>query len=158
MEESMSVLVTWGRGGTRMHYGKNARSQRRQCDALVNVLLGNLGSCCSRSCYFDMFHLSKHLYRPSTTLCGNFHYSTKKERILWRIMGMEIIIAFSKEQSRRNIGFSSLICNLIKVCNLQRSREDNVIIIIKKKNHAWPLWTSIMVVDYQVMHSNHFSS
>lgn len=72
---------------------------------------------------------------------------------------MEIIIAFSKEQSRRNIGFSSLICNLIKVCNLQRSREDNgIIIIIIKKNLAWPLWTSIMVVDYQVMHSNHFSS
>ncbi|MCI4387329.1 hypothetical protein PGIGA_G00072870 [Pangasianodon gigas] len=43
-----------------MHYGKKA-SQRRQCDALGNVLLGNLVSWPSYGCYFDRYHLPKHI-------------------------------------------------------------------------------------------------
>ena len=42
---------------TGIHYGKKA-SWLRQCDALGNVLLGNLGSCHSYRCYFDTYHLS----------------------------------------------------------------------------------------------------
>lgn len=34
---------TWGRDGTRRHYGKKT-GWLRQCDALGNILLGNLGS------------------------------------------------------------------------------------------------------------------
>ncbi|KAK1788420.1 hypothetical protein P4O66_016854, partial [Electrophorus voltai] len=33
------LSLTWGRDGTRMHYGKKA-SLWRQCDALGNILLG----------------------------------------------------------------------------------------------------------------------
>ncbi|KAK3570976.1 hypothetical protein QTP86_031838, partial [Hemibagrus guttatus] len=40
-----------------MHYGKKA-SWQRQCHALGNVLLGNLGSCHPCACYFDTYHLS----------------------------------------------------------------------------------------------------
>jgi len=50
-------LLSWGTHGTRMLYGKKA-SRRRQCDALGNVLLGNLGSCHSCGCYFDTTHLN----------------------------------------------------------------------------------------------------
>lgn len=35
------ALLTWGKPGTRVHYGKKA-SWQRQCDVLSNVLLGNL--------------------------------------------------------------------------------------------------------------------
>ena len=38
------ALLTWGTHGTRMHDRKKA-SLWMQCDALGNVLLGNLGSC-----------------------------------------------------------------------------------------------------------------
>ncbi|KAK3575380.1 hypothetical protein QTP86_025787, partial [Hemibagrus guttatus] len=46
------VSLTWGTHGARMHYGKKV-SRRRQCPALGNVLLGNLGSCHPCGCYFD---------------------------------------------------------------------------------------------------------
>ncbi|KAF4075654.1 hypothetical protein AMELA_G00221250 [Ameiurus melas] len=37
------VALTWGKDGTRMHYGKKSRWWRK-CDALGNVLMGeNLG-------------------------------------------------------------------------------------------------------------------
>ncbi|XP_053084513.1 endoplasmic reticulum protein SC65 isoform X3 [Pangasianodon hypophthalmus] len=53
------TLLTWGRDGTRTHYGKKT-SWQRQCDALGNVLLGNLESWHSCGCYFDTDHLPKH--------------------------------------------------------------------------------------------------
>uniref|UniRef100_A0A4W4FCP1 Netrin 5 n=1 Tax=Electrophorus electricus TaxID=8005 RepID=A0A4W4FCP1_ELEEL len=55
----MCVLLTWGRCGTRIHYGKNA-SQRRQCDNLDNVLMEDLGPWHSCECYFDIYPLPKH--------------------------------------------------------------------------------------------------
>ena len=48
--------LPWGTHAIRMHYGEKA-SRQRQCDALDNVLLGNLGSCHPWWCYFDMYHL-----------------------------------------------------------------------------------------------------
>ncbi|KAK3520557.1 hypothetical protein QTP70_026490 [Hemibagrus guttatus] len=62
--------LTWGTHGTRMHYGKKV-SQRRQCHALGNVLLGNLGSCHPCGCYFDTYHLPKHCCSPCTPFHGN---------------------------------------------------------------------------------------
>ena len=56
------VSLTWRTHGTRMHYGEKA-SRWRQCDALGNVLLGNLGSCYSCGCYFFTCHLRKHCCR-----------------------------------------------------------------------------------------------
>lgn len=53
-----------------MHYGKKA-GQRRQSDALGNVLLGNLGSCPSCACFFEMYHLPRDCCRLCTTLHGN---------------------------------------------------------------------------------------
>uniref|UniRef100_A0AAY5JYT4 Cadherin domain-containing protein n=1 Tax=Esox lucius TaxID=8010 RepID=A0AAY5JYT4_ESOLU len=46
-------------------------SRWRQCDALGNVLLGNLGSCHSCGCKFDMYHLPDHFCRPSAPFHGN---------------------------------------------------------------------------------------
>lgn len=46
-------------------------SQRRQCDALGNILLWSLESCYPRTCYFDTYHLFKHCCWPSTTFHGN---------------------------------------------------------------------------------------
>ncbi len=63
-------LFTWGRDGTRMHYGKKV-SWQRHCDALGSVLLGNLGSWHSCEYYFDTYHLPKHRHRTSTPLHGN---------------------------------------------------------------------------------------
>ena len=57
------MSFTWGTHGTLMHYGKMA-SRRRQCDALGNVLPGNLESCHPCGCYFDTYHLPKHCCRP----------------------------------------------------------------------------------------------
>ena len=57
-------------GDHRMHYGKKA-SRRRWCDALGNVLLGNLGSCHPWGCYFDRYHLPKHCYWPLTSFHAN---------------------------------------------------------------------------------------
>ena len=65
------VSLILGKRSTRMHYGKKA-SWQRQCDALGNVLLGNLGSCHSPcGCYFDMYHLPKNCRRPRTPFHGN---------------------------------------------------------------------------------------
>lgn len=50
------VLLILGTQGTRMHYGK----KRRQYDALVKVLLGDLSFCHSCGCYFNMSRLPKH--------------------------------------------------------------------------------------------------
>ena len=47
------TLLTWETLGTRMHSEKKANWQR-QCDALGNVLQGNLWSCHPCRCYFDM--------------------------------------------------------------------------------------------------------
>ena len=63
MDGLMCASLTWGKHGTRMHYEKKA-CQRRQCDALGNVLLGNLGCCHPCGCYFDTYHLPKHCCRP----------------------------------------------------------------------------------------------
>ncbi|KAK3518097.1 hypothetical protein QTP70_033324, partial [Hemibagrus guttatus] len=52
MDGCACASLTWGTHGTRMHYGKKA-SRQRQCHALGNVLLGNLGSCHPCGCYFD---------------------------------------------------------------------------------------------------------
>lgn len=52
------------------HYWSRT-SWQRHCDALANVLLGNLGSLHLCGCYIDMYHLPKHSYRPSTPLQGN---------------------------------------------------------------------------------------
>ncbi|KAK3523406.1 hypothetical protein QTP86_031805 [Hemibagrus guttatus] len=49
---SACASLTWGTHGTRMHYGKKV-CRRRQCPALDNVLLGNLGSCRPCGCYWD---------------------------------------------------------------------------------------------------------
>ncbi|KAK3570928.1 hypothetical protein QTP86_030463, partial [Hemibagrus guttatus] len=49
--------------------------KQRQCHALGNVLLGNLGSCHPCGCYFDMYHLPRHCCRP----CTPFHVNG----ILW---------------------------------------------------------------------------
>ena len=57
------------RDGSRMHCGKKA-SWWRQCDALGNILLGNLGSWHSRGCYLDTYHLPKHCCRPRTPRDG----------------------------------------------------------------------------------------
>ncbi|KAK3574005.1 hypothetical protein QTP86_034358, partial [Hemibagrus guttatus] len=62
--------LTGGTRGTRMHYGKKA-SQRRQCHALGNVLLGKIGFCHPCGCYFDTYHLPKHCCRPCTPFHGN---------------------------------------------------------------------------------------
>ncbi|KAK3575103.1 hypothetical protein QTP86_020701, partial [Hemibagrus guttatus] len=62
--------LTWGTHGTRMHYGKKA-SWWRQCHALGNILLKNLGSCHPCGCYFDTYHLPKHCCRPCTPFHGN---------------------------------------------------------------------------------------
>ena len=59
---SMAGLLTWGTNGTRMHYEKKT-NQQKQCDALGNVLLGNLGSCHPYGCYSDTYHLPKHCCR-----------------------------------------------------------------------------------------------
>ena len=48
--------LTSGTHGTRMQCGKKA-SLQRQCDALGNVLPGNLGSCHPCGRYFDTYHL-----------------------------------------------------------------------------------------------------
>ena len=44
--------------GTRVHYGTE-QSRWWQCDSSGNVLLGNLGSCHPRGCYFDTDSLAK---------------------------------------------------------------------------------------------------
>ena len=55
-----------GRVGVRCLHGEHIAPgctmtrRRRQCDALGNVLLGNLGS------YFETYHLPKHCRRPWT--------------------------------------------------------------------------------------------
>ena len=61
---------TWGTHGTRMHYGKKG-GRRSQCDALGNILLGNLGSCHLCGCYSDTYHLPKHCCRPCTLFHRN---------------------------------------------------------------------------------------
>ncbi|KAK3509829.1 hypothetical protein QTP70_012764 [Hemibagrus guttatus] len=70
----MSIVMhyksLWGTHGTRMHYGKKA-SRWRQCHALGNVLLGNLGSCHPCGYYFDMYHIPKQCCRPCTPFHGN---------------------------------------------------------------------------------------
>lgn len=45
--------LPWLRDGTKVHYWKNA-SQRRQCDALGNVVLAILESWQLHECNFDM--------------------------------------------------------------------------------------------------------
>ncbi len=50
--------------------GKKA-GRRRQCYALGNVLLGDLGSWHSCGCYFDTYHLPKHCCRPRTPFHGS---------------------------------------------------------------------------------------
>ncbi len=62
--------LTWGTHGTKMQYSKKA-SLWRQCDALGNVLLGNLGSCHPCGCYFDTYYLPKHCCRPCIPFHGN---------------------------------------------------------------------------------------
>lgn len=48
------LSVTYlGKRWHKVHYGKKA-GQQRQCDALGNVLLRNLGSCYLCEYYFDM--------------------------------------------------------------------------------------------------------
>ena len=64
------ALLTQGTHGTRMNYRKMA-SRQRQCDALGNVLLENLGSCHPCGCYSDTYHLPKYCCRPCTPFHGN---------------------------------------------------------------------------------------
>lgn len=48
--------------GTQMPYGQRP-CQLKQCNALGNVLLGDIESCLSCGCYFDTYHLPKqHLW------------------------------------------------------------------------------------------------
>ena len=55
--------IPGGTHGTKMYCGRKA-SRWRLCDALGNVLLGNLGFCHPCGCYFDIYHLPMHCCRP----------------------------------------------------------------------------------------------
>ena len=78
MARCMSVL-SWGTHGTRLHHSAShclhwpafLASQRRQCDALGNALLGNQGTCHPCGCYFDTSHLPQHCCRTCTPVHGN---------------------------------------------------------------------------------------
>lgn len=63
-----SALLIRGRNGTSTESRKKA-SWWRQCDALGNFLLGNLGS--DHSCGFTFTHTTYFCCRPSTKLQGN---------------------------------------------------------------------------------------
>ena len=68
---SENIWVTLTRAqGSLMHYEKKA-SRWRQCYALGNVLLGNLGSWHSCGGYSDMYHLLRGCGRPHRPLHGN---------------------------------------------------------------------------------------
>ncbi|KAK3553071.1 hypothetical protein QTP86_031172 [Hemibagrus guttatus] len=57
--------------GEHVASGCTMGSRRRQCHALGNVMLGNLGSCHPCGYYFDTYHLPKHCCRPCTPFHGN---------------------------------------------------------------------------------------
>lgn len=60
------VWFTWGRDGTRMHYGKKA-SRRRQCDALLGIF-GSWHLCgcyLTRTTYLYIAKLLQTKYTPS---------------------------------------------------------------------------------------------
>lgn len=75
--------LTWGIPGIRMHYGDMA-SRQRQCDALGNVQLRNLGSYHPCECYFDMHQLHRHCCRhPFMEMVfhdGCVLFQTKKDK------------------------------------------------------------------------------
>lgn len=93
-----------------MHYGRSTIWQR-QCDALGNALLGNLGSGPSCRCYFDIYHLPKHCSKPCTPLHGkgisfekaNTHCHTAQIRNnfrnMTRVQSVDLTSRFSRSQS-----------------------------------------------------------
>lgn len=79
-----SVPLAWGTTATRMHYGEKKASRQRQCDALGNVQLRNLGSYHPCECYFDMHQLHRHCCRhPFMEMVfhdGCVLFQTKKDK------------------------------------------------------------------------------
>ena len=87
--------LTWGTHGIRMHYGKKAR-RRRQCNALDNVLLGNLESCGPCGGDSDMSHL------PTSALLQTMNTLSWKQYSLMSVASFSRIICHkAKKGSER---------------------------------------------------------
>ncbi len=69
------AAFTWGRDGSRIHYGKKT-GQQRQCYAAY-----------ARGCYLDTYHLPKDCWRPCTPLHGSglFQQNNNPARLEFRV-------------------------------------------------------------------------